>query len=148
MNFTSKFRKKRIRVLVVDDDPIFGMIVNKHLLHLKEQYSRMGILLDYVISDNTKDALNSFGRDTDAVVLDYILDNEDDKDICGLDILVQLKQLNPAIQVLMISGQKNPMIKNVLLDQGASDYIQKGTNTMLLLINYLNRRFIGKSLVY
>lgn len=53
MNFTPTFRKKRARVLVVDDDPIFGMIVNKHLMHLKQQYSGMGMIFDYVISKNS-----------------------------------------------------------------------------------------------
>lgn len=148
MNFTPQFRKKRLRVLVVDDDPIFRMIVNKHLLHLKEQYSRMGTLFDYVITENSREGLNSFDDEADVVVLDYGLDADDDQDVTGLDILLELRAINPAVKVLMISGQKNPLIREVLLDHGASDYIQKGTNTMPQLINFLNENFTGKALVY
>lgn len=144
MNFTPTFRKKRARVLVVDDDPIFGMIVNKHLMHLKQQYSGMGMIFDYVISKNSYDGMGSFDESADIVVLDYGLDDPDDHDITGMDLLQEIKTENPAVKVLIVSGQKNLKIKNALLNNGAEEYIQKGTNTILQLINYLNKEFIGK----
>lgn len=143
MTSTPQFRKKRARVLVVDDDPIFGMIVNKHLLYLKEQYSGMGMIFDYVIASTPREGMISFDNTADVVVLDYGLDDSSNISVNGLDFLQMIKAQNPEVKVIIISGQKNNEIKNALLNNGAEGYIQKGTNTMPQLINYLNKELMG-----
>jgi len=45
----------------------------------------------------------------------------------GIDVLKQIKRINPATIVYIITGQENPQVAVQAMDNGASDYVVKST---------------------
>ncbi len=101
-----------MKLLIVDDENSF----RQHLRHL---FERKGY--DVAEAENGADSLQLAGRQNfDAVLLDIVL-----PDIDGIDILQNLKRMNPNIQVIMMTG--NATIENAIASMklGAYDYLIK-----------------------
>jgi len=76
---------------------------------------------DVVVAENGGAGLKVCHRHTpDAVVLDLQMPGID-----GRDVLRQLRTLYPSLPVVVFSGLKSKGVEEVLLDQGASAFLQK-----------------------
>lgn len=137
MNFTPHFKQKTAKIVALDDDPIFGLILNKHLEHFAQEMSARGTKLDYKISTTSREGLHGFDESCNVIILDYFLDEADDADITGLDILDEIKQLSPNTKVLIVSGKKDEYLRQLLYNHGASAFIEKGSNTIARIMNFL-----------
>ncbi len=81
----------KIKILVVDDNKKFLDLLNEFLTD--NDY-------DVMISDNGKEAKKHFTEfNPDIVVTDIVM-----PDLDGIELLLELRQINPDIQVIMMSG--------------------------------------------
>tara|TARA_B110000211_G_C13950283_1_gene495844 strand:- start:288 stop:887 length:600 start_codon:yes stop_codon:yes gene_type:complete len=138
MNFTPQFIKKSSKIIALDDDPIFGMLLRKHFEHLSQELSAAGAKLDYKISTTSRDGLRDFDESCDVMILDYLLDELDDSDVTGLDIIDEVIDLSPNTKVIVVSGKKEESIKRMFMNHGASSFIEKDSNTIARIMNFLH----------
>ncbi len=109
------------KILIVDDDQTFRQ-------HLGNLFRRRGY--DVTEAESGGEALRQFRRKRfEVVLLDIVLN-----DIDGVEILKELKQLSPEVQVIMMTG--NATVENAIASMklGAYDYLTKPFNLEELFI--------------
>jgi DNA-binding NtrC family response regulator len=111
-------------IFIVEDDPIYGMILERHL----------GLNPDYEVQlfKTGKDLLANLYKNPSVISLDYSL-----PDFSGQELLKRIKQYNPEIQVVIVSGQEDIATAVNLLKEGAYDYLVKEENTRQRLWNVI-----------
>lgn len=114
--------EKQFQVFVVEDNDWYNQLL-VHTLSLNP---------DYVVHSfrNGGDCLDNLDREPDVITLDYRL-----PDMTGIDVLRRIKNLNPDIQVIMISEQSEINVVVELLKEGAYDYIIKTNDIRERLLN-------------
>lgn len=142
MNFTPNFKKDTAKVLVVDDDPIFGKIVERHLKHLKEQFASKGVNLQFNVVKTSREAFREMDEDCDVIILDHFLDTDDDSDTTGLDLVEEFKQVAPDSKVVMVTSKNNFSEKETRLMSNVEVFVRKECSTVARLVNILNQNFI------
>ena len=101
-----------LKIFLVDDDP--------YCLHLYAQYlNNFGFTQIQYFSKST-DCLNQLTIRPDLIFLDHNMDSFN-----GIDILKKIKQFDPNIIVIFISGQEEIDVAVNALKHGAFDYITK-----------------------
>ncbi|MCB0823254.1 MAG: sigma-54-dependent Fis family transcriptional regulator [Bacteroidales bacterium] len=113
---------KPFKIFVVEDDDWYNRLL-VHTLSLNPDYEITNFF-------NGKDLLNNLHEEPDVLTLDYRL-----PDMTGLDILKQVKEINPDIQVILISEQSDIDTVVNLLKYGAYDYIVKSKDIKERLLN-------------
>ncbi len=107
--------KLNANIFLVDDDVL--------CLNLYQQFLKQLGYTNVKLFDNGNDCLESLAsQQPDIIFLDYNMD-----EMNGLDVLRQIKQFNPSIIVLFISGQEDIVIAVTTIQQGALDYIVKSS---------------------
>jgi DNA-binding NtrC family response regulator len=104
------------KVFVVEDDPFYGEMLKYHI----------SLNPDYVVEkfETGKDFLHNLYKNPSVVSLDYSL-----PDMSGLDVLKKVKEFNPEIPVIIVSGQEDVSTAVILLKEGAYDYFVKDDDT-------------------
>jgi diguanylate cyclase (GGDEF)-like protein len=104
-----------MKVLLVDDHGLF-----RHGLEML--LSGQHIFREILHAATGQEALDLQAQhpDIDLVLLDYNLGADH-----GLDILLKLKQQDPALPIAMVSGRDDPQVILSALGSGASGFIQK-----------------------
>ena len=102
-------------VLCIDDDPTFLKNINfvlkkYHQVFCSESFDEAKLILEE--------------KDVDLILLDINLGNEN-----GIDILKSIKTTFPNIEVMMLSGDRNPRQIVECMKLGACEYVTKDTNT-------------------
>jgi two-component system, NtrC family, response regulator AtoC len=108
---------KHFNIAIVEDDPIYGKML-VHKLSLDPEYH---VTLYADASKFLEDADSTI----DAVTLDLNL-----PDMSGLDLLKSIRQLNPSVQVVVLSGQDKVDTAIELFKLGIFDYIIKDEHAM------------------
>jgi len=113
-------------IYIVEDDPWYGEILAYHL----------GLNPDYKITrfENAKDFLAQLHQKPDLVTIDFSL-----PDMQGDKLYQKIREVNPAVPVIVISSQENITIAVNLLKMGVSDYLVKDDTTKDLLWNSVIR---------
>jgi two-component system response regulator AtoC len=108
--------KNELRIHLVEDDKFYNKFLTHHL----------SLNPDNVIESFTSgaDLLKSIYKNPDIIVLDYSL-----PDYNGSALLKKVKESNPDISVIIVSGQEDISTAVKLLKEGASDYIVKNDET-------------------
>jgi two-component system response regulator AtoC len=102
----------KTRVLVVDDDPVFQELV-------PEQLSMLG--MEAAVAGTGPDALDALRRtDYDVVLLDVNMPN-----VSGLEALREIRQLDDAPEVVMLTGDNSLSTGIEAMRRGAYDYLTK-----------------------
>jgi len=113
---------KQLQVFVVEDNDWYNQLL-VHTLSLNPDYQVHSF-------QNGKDCLGNLDKSPDVITLDYRL-----PDMTGIDVLREIKNLNPDIQVIMISEQADINVVVDLLKEGAYDYIVKTNDIRERLLN-------------
>ena len=113
-----------LSIFIVEDDPFYGMILERHL----------SLNPDYHVQlfTNGQDLLKNLYLNPAVVSLDYSL-----PDFSGGELLKRIKQYNPEIQVVIVSGQEDIATAVNILKEGAYDYLVKDENTRQRLWNVI-----------
>jgi CheY-like chemotaxis protein len=108
------------RILVVDDEPEVVTILTKY-------FNDAGYSVDAAAHGG--DALIAVSHyRPDVVVLDILMEGLD-----GVQVLERIRELDPAIPVIMITGSSDLSLKPAALAMGAFAYVTKPVSLELLL---------------
>lgn len=114
------------KIFIVDDDLWYSEVL--------EYYLSMDPDNEITKIKTGKDCINNLAANPDLITLDYSLN-----DARGIDVLKKIKQYNPDIPVVIISGQEDVNTAVNLLKSGAQEYFAKDDNTKDLLLNAVIR---------
>lgn len=114
--------EKQFQVFVVEDNDWYNQLL-VHNLTLNPDYQVHSF-------QKGKDCLNHLDKRPDVVTLDYRL-----PDMNGIEVLRRIKNVNPEIEVIMISEQADINVVVDLLKEGAYDYIVKSNDIRERLLN-------------
>lgn len=116
---TTKTAVRTYRVFIVDDDPMVLKLLKRYFSDFSQ----------YEITNfsNGEDCLKALVQNPDMIILDYNLsENSDSKNqMDGLDVLKEIKNHDPNIQVMMLSAQVQVQVAVDCLKKGAVNYIVK-----------------------
>jgi two-component system, NtrC family, response regulator AtoC len=104
------------KIFVVEDDTWYGSML-EHYLSLNPEYEIKRF-------ENPNDFFAHLHENPDLVTLDYSLPDCD-----GAEVLKKIREHNPDIRVIIISGQEDVATAINLLKNGAFDYIVKDDDT-------------------
>jgi CheY-like chemotaxis protein len=117
---------KNLKFFVVDDDSFSRMLYNQQLVNLGYKNS--------VLMDNGFDCISKLDLAPDIILLDY-----DMKPMNGLDVLRHVKAVNPNINILFISGNKEKEVITEAFKHGAFDYVFKGDHDLEMIRHAVNK---------
>jgi two-component system response regulator AtoC len=104
------------KVFILEDDLWYGSML-EHYLSLNPEYEVKRF-------ESPADFFAKLHEQPDVVTLDYSLPGSD-----GTEVLGKIKEFNPDIRVIIISGQEDVATAINLLKNGAFDYIVKDDDT-------------------
>jgi two-component system response regulator AtoC len=123
--------EKQFQVFVVEDNEWYNQLL-VHTLSLNPDYQVHSF-------KNGEECLGNLDKGPDVITLDYRL-----PDMTGIEVLRKIKNVNPDIQVIMISEQADINVVVDLLKEGAYDYIVKTNDIRERLLNTVQN--IGNNL--
>lgn len=112
------------KIFIVEDDVIFARIIAHHL-SLNPDY-------EVEIFSHGKQCLNNLYKNPSVILLDYNMPG-----LSGLEVLKKIKELNPELPVIIVSGQQEIATAVELLKNGAYDYVLKDQDTRGRLWNII-----------
>lgn len=115
-----------MKIFVVEDDKFYNKLIEHHL-KLNPDFEIQTFFTGQSLLDKLSD-------NPDIISLDYSL-----PDMTGQDILTRVKNYDPNIEVVIISGQDNISTAVQLLKEGAYDYITKDENIKERLLNTIHK---------
>lgn len=113
------------KVFVVEDNEWYCEMLTHHLA-LNPDYQVQGF-------HSASEVLAYIHEGPAVICLDYSLPDKN-----GSEVLKRIKEFNPDIQVIIISGQEDVGVAVKLLKQGAYEYLLKNGETKELLWNTIN----------
>lgn len=78
--------------------------------------------------------IKEVNKSTDLVILDYFLDGKN-----GLEVLKEIKEINPKTEVVMLSSNNDLDLVIESLKNGATDYVVKGPSAWKRLTKLINQ---------
>jgi len=108
-------------IFIVDDDPFINMLVVK-------RFSSEGYKIDAF--ESGEDCLKALGRNPDLIILDYLFVKGDQELMNGMAVFDKIKEKNPDMPVIMLSGQDKGEIVLELARKGIDDYVIKDNNLL------------------
>ncbi len=106
---------RTLRLLHVEDNPAHRRLIGYYLNGLPD------LTLDVTYAESEDAAVEAFKKaTTDFVLLDYHLTQGN-----GLSCLKKLRQIDPVVPIVALSGAATPEIAAELLQVGADDYLSK-----------------------
>ncbi len=114
-----------LKIFVVEDDKLYSRILCHHL----------SLNPDYEVTPffSAKDLMDHIHENPAIITLDYGLPDKK-----GSEVLDMIKNYNPGIQVVIISGQEDVATAIDLLKKGADDYLVKDDETRNRLWNIIS----------
>ena len=103
-----------LKIFIVDDDIFCLTLYNQFLKNLG--YNNV---TSFTGGDECLDHLSAQPH---LIFLDYNMEGMN-----GIDVLKQIKRINPATIVYIITGQENPQVAAQAMDNGAADYVVKSS---------------------
>jgi DNA-binding response OmpR family regulator len=123
----------KIRVLVVDDDEDLLFLASKFLEKEDERFELVGVKTD-------QEALQKLEEeDFDAIVCDHYLGPHS---MTGLDLLEWVREGNPHIPFIILTGRSQEAVAIRALNLGADYYLKKGTDEVRELFSQIAVRII------
>jgi two-component system OmpR family response regulator len=104
-------------IFIVDDDPTQAMMLQDYL----EKFPAFTIHTFH----SGEDCIKNMGLNPQIIFLDYNFDLAGKDAMDGIDILKEIKRLNPDTEVVMFSGQDKIEVAVNTMKYGAFDYIVK-----------------------
>jgi CheY-like chemotaxis protein len=107
-------------IFVVEDNLIYQNLIAKELESLS------GKIYFYT---NGESCLDELDKCPSIIVMDYNLDGK----LNGLDTLQQVRAIHPDVYIILFSSQKGLNTKEVLLQYGSFDFLEKNSLSLRTL---------------
>jgi DNA-binding response OmpR family regulator len=125
----------KIRVLVVDDDEDLLFLASKFLEKEDDRFELVGVKTD-------QEALQRLEEEEfDAIVCDHYLGPNS---MTGLDLLEWVREGNPNIPFIILTGRSEEVVAIRALNLGADYYLKKGTDEVRELFSQISVRIISE----
>lgn len=111
---------KNTLIYVVEDNVMYANLVRNTLE--SKGYRNIQMF------ETKEELLDTLYKNPSIVILDYHLNKEN-----GIDILKEIKSVNPNIEVIFLSGQQDMTVAINALKYGAFEYIEKNDDAFLKL---------------
>jgi CheY-like chemotaxis protein len=108
-------------IFVVDDDPLICKLVVKRFT--SEKYTLLAF-------DYGEDCLKALDKKPDLIILDYYFHKADQIVLNGMEVFDKIKETNPDVPVIMLSGQEKGEVVLELARKGIDDYVIKDNNLL------------------
>ncbi len=112
---------KQKLIFFVDDDPVITKLVVKRF---SSEIYRLEAF------DYGEEALKALPENPDLIILDYLFHKADQKVMNGMEVFDKIKETNPNIPIIMLSGQDRGEIVLELARKGIDDYVIKDNNLL------------------
>jgi CheY-like chemotaxis protein len=112
---------KQKLIFVVDDDPVLTKLVVKRFT--SDNYRLEAF-------DYGEECLKEMHKNPDLIILDYYFHRADQKVMNGMEVFDKIKETNPEVPVVMLSGQERGEIVLELARKGIDDYVIKDNNLL------------------
>jgi sigma-B regulation protein RsbU (phosphoserine phosphatase) len=114
----------RLRVLLVEDDPVTARVITRTLQHVAAP------VFDIVHEATLVEAVTRLreGDRFDVAILDLNL-----PDSFGIDTLARLQAAEPSLPIVVMTGDGDPTIAELALEVGAQDYLVKGETSEVII---------------
>jgi len=107
-----------VRVLHVDDDPVFLRATKRFVEHQADQF-------EIETATSASDGLSRLREaDFDCIVSDYDMPDE-----TGIAFLEAVRKEYPKIPIIFLTGKGGEEVASKAISAGVSDYLQKGSDT-------------------
>ena len=123
----------KIKAFIVEDDPIFSKLLEHELTQ--------GKLTPYETYLSGEACLENLHHGPKLVLLDFSLGG-----LNGLDVLLLIKEKSPRIDVVMLTGVDDEMVKQKCMEAGATNYIIKNPDGIYQLRNEILPKYINGGL--
>jgi len=110
---------KQKLIFIVDDDPVVSKMIVKRFA--SDNYRLEAF-------DYGEDCLNALDKKPDLIILDYYFIKSDTKVMNGMEVFDKIKETNPHVPVIMLSGQERGELVLELARKGIDDYVIKDNN--------------------
>lgn len=133
---------KKIKIFLVDDDAVFLKLLQIEFLQFD----------DFIVETypTGEACIKNLKNAPDVIILDYYLDGIVKDAMNGLETLDKIKELNPEIEVVMLSSQDKIDIAISCMHHKAFDYVVKSETAFLrlqkIIENILRTKKIEKQL--
>lgn len=134
-NSISKASGKKVRVFLVDDDPLY-------LKALENSISSNSDALTINTFQTGEACLQNMKLKPSIVILDYCLNSEIPYAWNGMTILKHIKKTNPRTKIIVVSSQDSLKVAIDCIEKGAYDYVSKSRSS-LERINGIIKNIVG-----
>ena len=117
-------------IFLIDDEPIQNEMLKDYIAE-RFQYK----IKTY---GSGEDAMKEMNLKPDIIVLDFHLNAHLPNAQNGVEVLKKIKEVHPAAQVIMLSGQDKLEVAVDSMKYGAYDYVIKGETAFSRMENILN----------
>jgi DNA-binding NtrC family response regulator len=114
---------KKIKLFLVDDDPLF-------LKNLEIEFSQLKTY-EVITFSTGEECLENLDQNPDAVVLDYHLNGIDQKAMNGLETLDKIRACNHQLPVIILSSQDKIEVAVNCMHHHANDYVVKSETSFM-----------------
>lgn len=122
--------KSVIKILIVEDDAFYMQTVKKHLKNL-EKTRFLEHKFEIKTSKAADDCMEKLEKDTDIVIMDYYLENDEGQVLFpGTYLLRAINLYCDNCRVIVLSGQKSQVVTKKLIKMGIYDYIIKDNHAL------------------
>ena len=112
------------KIFIVEDDPLYGEMLKYHLSLNPDN--------EVIKFETGSECLKNLYQNPSLISLDYSL-----PDMSGFDVIKKVREFNPEIPIVIVSGQEDVAVAVKLLKDGAYDYFVKDEDTKERLWNTL-----------
>ncbi len=133
---------KPLKVLIIEDDMYYAAILEKHLKnHMTREEA--GLTYDVKIFRMAEHALQHLDKDTDIVITDYYLeDDQGEIPLSGKELLRAIRDYCPNCRTIVVSASSDPQLPMSLFDHGIYEFIHKDRDATSKITAVL-RKMIG-----
>lgn len=122
--------KKEVNVVIVEDNEYYNKVLTKYVSTICNEKANPGLTFNIKSYHNAHNAIEELKDNTDVMLLDYYLENEDEADeLTGAHVLDEVNKHCEDCKVIMISEQDNPVITDELKEKGITEYIDKNISS-------------------
>ena len=136
---------KEIKVFIIEDDFVFIEILANLLDTINDELKEKKLKINYHTFYSAKEAGYELRMLPDIVLLDYFIMDDELNTATGTELLHAIKERDPKVDVIVVSGQESQEIKEELLKEGATSYISKDEDSLStlkpLLMEIICKRF-------